>query len=198
MAMLMTDNFIPHECETRKRRRVEQGDTNSFEDTTITINPVQQVDRLCMIAPNFNCAAVLNDQVNRLQLSNLLHEYKAVVLFFYECDFAPSACNDLQAINRQFERFQSYNTMPLAMSTDTEMVHTAFIAQSGFTPSFPLVADTTRSVSRHFNVINDETGFVKRGAFIIDQTRQVRFSFVLEDNRISHSMDTICAILQNI
>lgn len=28
--------------------------------------------------------------------------------------------------------------MPLAMSTDTEMVHTAFIGQSGFSPSFPL------------------------------------------------------------
>lgn len=84
--MLMTDNFIPHECETRKRRRVEQGDTVSFEETSIGTNPVQQLDRLCMIAPNFNCAAVLNDQVHRLQLSNLLLEYKAVVLFFYECD----------------------------------------------------------------------------------------------------------------
>lgn len=101
------------------------------------------------------------------------------------------------------------------MSTDTEMVHTAFMSQStlGFIPLFPLgknnilsysglsdsyvllVADTTRSVSRHFNVINPETGLARRAAFIIDNTRQVRFSFVIEDNRISHSMDTICTIV---
>lgn len=39
-----------------------------------------------------------------------------------------------------YERFQSLNTMPLAISTDTEMVHTAFMNQPtlGFVPSFPL------------------------------------------------------------
>lgn len=65
-----------------------------------------------------------------------------------------------------------------------------------YTPSYLfIVADTTRSVSHHFDVINPDTGLAQRAAFIIDQARQVRFSFVLEDNRILHSMDTICAIV---
>jgi alkyl hydroperoxide reductase subunit AhpC len=59
------------------------------------------------------------------------------------------------------------------------------------------VADTTGSVSRHFDVIDSKTGLGNRAAFIIDNTRQVRFSFVLEDNRISHSMDTICAFVSH-
>lgn len=100
------------------------------------------------------------------------------------------------------------------MSTDTEMVHKAFLDQPslGFIPSFPLgmlrlvrllmsptdifvVSDTTRSVSRHFGMINSETGLAQRSAFIIDSTRQVRFSFVVEDERLSHSIDTICNIV---
>jgi hypothetical protein len=36
---------------------------------------------------------------------------------------------------------------------------------------------------------------LNRAAFIIDKTRQVRFSFILEDDRISHSIDTICAVV---
>lgn len=82
MALLMTDNFMPPECETRKRRRLESGEQS---DQHILINPVQ-IDRLCMTAPNFNCAAVLNNEISRLQLSSLFLKYKAVVLFFYECD----------------------------------------------------------------------------------------------------------------
>ncbi|KAI8078476.1 thioredoxin-like protein [Thamnidium elegans] len=194
--MLITDIYTPIDNEVRKRRRVEHGEQQEL--SCIGINPALQTNRVNMVAPDFNCSSVFNNELNRLQLSVLLSKHKAVILFFYECDFAPSACNDLQRINNHFDRFQSLNTLPLAMSTDTEMVHTAFLNQSalGFTPSFPLLSDTTRSVSRHFNVINNETGLARRAAFIIDKTRQVRFSFVLEDNRISHSMDTICAILQ--
>lgn len=51
----------------------------------------------------------------------------------------------------------------------------------------------TRSVSRHFNVVN--AGSLQRTAFIIDKTRQVRFSFIVEDDRLNHSMHTICNIV---
>ncbi|KAI8984208.1 thioredoxin-like protein [Mycotypha africana] len=148
-----------------------------------------------LVAPDFNCAAVFNNEIFRLQLSNLLNTHKAVVLFFYESDFA---VNDISLISRHYERLQHLNSVPLAMSTDTEMVHAAFLRSSlTFSPPFPLVADTTRSVSRHFNVINPDSGLTQRSAFIIDRSRKVRFSFVLEDSRLSHSIDTICNILQS-
>lgn len=57
-----------------------------------------------------------------------------------------------------------------------------------------IVCDQTHSVSRHFNIIqsNNDTN---RAVFIIDKTRKIRFSFVIEDDRISHSMNTICSIV---
>jgi peroxiredoxin (alkyl hydroperoxide reductase subunit C) len=87
------------------------------------------------------------------------------------------------------------------MSTDTDVSHKQFIAQS-FSKNnpllFPLATDVTRSVSRHFNVINSEIGTTQRAAFVIDRTRQVRFSFIIEDRRLNHSMHTICTILQTL
>ncbi|CAO3640215.1 unnamed protein product [Mucor fragilis] len=211
MTMLMTENSFTAtslDCEVsnRKRRRVEDGASNTLETNStstatslLMVNPVtQQFNRQNMVAPDFNCSAVLHNEITRLQLSNLFLRYKAVVLFFYGCDFTPTACKDLALIQNNFERLASLNTLPLAMSTDTEMVHKAFLDQPslGFIPSFPLVSDTTRSVSRHFGMINSETGLAQRSAFIIDSTRQVRFSFVVEDERLSHSIDTICNILR--
>lgn len=206
MTLLMTE--VPHvDCTTaatRKRRRMEhEDDTEQVQSDSMaakSINPVNQVNPISMIAPDFNCAAVLNNEICRVQLSTLLTKHKAVILFFYECDFTPSACKDLLSINNYYERFMSLNALPIAMSTDTEMVHTAFMNQPtlGFTPSFPLVADTTRSVSGHFNVIDPNTGLGNRAVYIIDSSRQVQFSFVIEDNRISHSMDTICAMLHRL
>jgi hypothetical protein len=57
-------------------------------------------------------------------------------------------------------------------------------------------SDVTRSVSRHFNVITSEKP--QRAAFIIDRTRQVRFSFIVQDHRLDHSIHTICTIVSFI
>lgn len=101
------------------------------------------------------------------------------------------------------------------MSIDTDISHRKFIEQSFPTtlPLFPLgkkhiplfsscgltytiATDLTRSVSRYFNVINSETGSTQRAAFIIDRTRQIRFSFIVQDHRLNHSMHTICNIVR--
>lgn len=99
MTMLMTENSFTAtslDCEVsnRKRRRVEDGASNTLETNStstatslLMVNPVtQQFNRQNMVAPDFNCSAVLHNEITRLQLSNLFLRYKAVVLFFYGCD----------------------------------------------------------------------------------------------------------------
>ncbi|CAO3648991.1 unnamed protein product [Mucor hiemalis] len=138
MTLLMAE--APLNCTTRKRRRADHDDEVQSNSMAAKLNPVHQINPINMIAPDFNCAAVLENEICRVQLSTLLTKHKAVVLFFYECDFTPSACKDLLSINNYYERFMALNALPIAMSTDTEMVHTAFMSQPtlGFTPSFPL------------------------------------------------------------
>lgn len=73
------------ETSTKKKRRVVENINNS--EANIFINPVsQQLNKPNMVAPDFNCAAYINNESIRIQLSNLLYKYKAVVLFFYEAD----------------------------------------------------------------------------------------------------------------
>ena len=94
MTMLMTENsFTTLDCDAsnRKRRRVEDGENameaSSVAATSLMINPVtQQFNRQNMVAPDFNCSAVLHNEIKRLQLSSLFLKYKAIVLFFYACD----------------------------------------------------------------------------------------------------------------
>lgn len=87
MALLMTESYVQLDCtQNRKRRRVDPDDVHSNSMAAKSINPVHQLDPINMIAPDFNCAAVFNKEINRVQLSTVLSQHKAVVLFFYECD----------------------------------------------------------------------------------------------------------------
>ncbi|KAI7879595.1 hypothetical protein K492DRAFT_237845 [Lichtheimia hyalospora FSU 10163] len=59
---------------------------------------------------------------------------------------------------------------------------------------YPLLSDITRSVSRYFNVLDATNGSAKRAAFILDPRRRIRYSFMLDDDRINHSINTIIAL----
>jgi hypothetical protein len=86
MAVLIADNYSQVECN-RKRRRLENEENNKNEPSVVgSINPLCQTNRLNMVVPDFNCPAVLNGAIKRLQLSELFQSNKAVVLFFYPCD----------------------------------------------------------------------------------------------------------------
>lgn len=100
MTLLVTEsNFHSHDnnevnSSKKKRRTVDAIDitestNNSDSHNSIMINPVtQQFNKPNMVAPDFNCGAIVNNgyEFIRIQLSNLLLQYKAVVLFFYGSD----------------------------------------------------------------------------------------------------------------
>lgn len=82
--MLISNIPVSIDCEVRKRRRIENEERQELSSSGM--NPVFQTNRVNMVAPDFNCAAVFNNELSRLQLSTILSKHKAVVLFFYECD----------------------------------------------------------------------------------------------------------------
>ncbi|KAI9303798.1 thioredoxin-like protein [Cunninghamella echinulata] len=178
---------------------------------TKAINPVYQSNSL-VVAPDFNCSATIQPAFEniyalfqcqssfRFQLSFLLQRVDAIVLFFYGKDFTSVSDNDLLSISANMERFKKYNTLPLAISIDSEESHQSYLNHfmdkyQELLP-FPLLSDPTRSIIRHFNVLDFKTGFANRAVFIIDRKRQIEFSFVLGDDRILHSMNTIITMLQ--
>ncbi|KAI8334680.1 thioredoxin-like protein [Chlamydoabsidia padenii] len=100
------------------------------------------------------------------------------------------------------DRFEHHSALPIAISIDSEQVHQSYLQhtldQDNEILPFPLLSDPTRSIVRHFNVLNPTTGAANRAVFIIDQARQIQFSFILGDDRIVHSMDTLMTMLQMI
>ncbi|KAF7725581.1 hypothetical protein EC973_009536 [Apophysomyces ossiformis] len=136
--MLVTTAADLSEDIRRKRRRVED---QKEGDQLIMISP--PTNPSMMLATDFNNAAVYKNQIIRIQLSSVLANFKAVVLFFYGCDFTAMARADLSLIDANYQRFEALGTLPLAMSTDTEVVHQAFATRGSpdgleQPPNFPL------------------------------------------------------------
>lgn len=75
----MSKHNVTFEDPVNKRTR---HDTAIDHTTDIGWNPLLNRDNTAMVAPDFNCSAVVRGEINRFQLSSYSSSYKAVVLFF--------------------------------------------------------------------------------------------------------------------
>ncbi|CAO3615764.1 unnamed protein product [Cunninghamella echinulata] len=157
--------------------------------------------------PDFNCMAYFNTEIYTLYLSQLLKNYSFVVLFFYECDFKSSAVNDIELVRKHYKGFINERSLPIMISTDTANVHRAFFSskiQGALKPlPFPILADTTRLISRYFKVLNEKTGNPERSVFVIDSNQIVKYKntpsclFKEDPYTMSHVFNAITRISQN-
>ncbi|CAO3600008.1 unnamed protein product [Absidia cylindrospora] len=161
--------------------------------------------RSCMtnLVPDFECNAFYQGQVVDIRLSNLLEQYNSVVLFFYERDFTANSLRDVEQVREHYDEFAAKNSLPIMISTDTAMVHRGFCsteAQGGlsYQPEFPMLGDTTRLITRHFDVLNNDTGNARRSVFVIDHHHKVKYSFMPLDSEQPFSMPVILSIAGNV
>ena len=147
-------------------------------------------------APGFTAAAVLNgnDIVEDFTLEQFKGKY--VVLFFYPKDFTFVCPTELYAFQERLEDFKSRNVEVIAVSTDTEQSHWGWLQLAkdkggiqGIT--YPLVADTNKTISTNYDVLagdwdfNEEGEMIAegeliayRGLFLIDREGVVRHQLV--------------------
>ncbi len=147
-------------------------------------------------APGFSAAAVTNgnDIVTDFTLEQFKGKY--VILFFYPKDFTFVCPTELYAFQEKLEEFKSRNVEVIGVSTDTEQSHWGWLNMAknaggikGVT--YPLVADTNKTISTNYDVLagdwdyNEEgemtaTGelIAYRGLFLIDKEGTVRHQLV--------------------
>ena len=147
-------------------------------------------------APSFSASAVINGNeiVNDFTLEQFKGKY--VVLFFYPKDFTFVCPTELFAFQAKLDEFKSKNVEVIAVSTDTEQSHWGWLQMAknaggieGVT--YPLVADTNKTISMNYDVLagdfdwNEEgemtaTGelIAYRGLFLIDKEGVVRHQLV--------------------
>ncbi len=148
-------------------------------------------------APSFKANAVVNggEFVNNFSLDQYLGK-KYVVFFFYPKDFTFVCPTELHAFQNEIAAFESRDCAVVACSTDTEQSHWGWMQvdkKNGGIKGikYPIVADTNKSISANFDVLNGEFFFNEdgmmeasseliayRGLFIIDKEGVVQHQLV--------------------
>ena len=125
-------------------------------------------------APLFNAKAVINGSeiVDDFSLDQFIGK-KYVVLFFYPKDFTFVCPTELHAFQRRLKEFEKRNVAVVAVSTDTEQSHWGWLQMDkkaggikGVT--YPIVADTNKTIATNYDVIVGDWDFNEEGQMIAD------------------------------
>ncbi len=148
-------------------------------------------------APSFSAGAVVNGMeiVNDFSLDQYIGK-NHVVFFFYPKDFTFVCPSELHAFQAKLEEFESKGVKVVACSTDTEESHWGWLNvdknQGGIKGvKYPIVADTTKTISEAFGVLAGEYEYdvegnmtasgpmiAYRGLFLIDKEGTVMHQVV--------------------
>ena len=148
-------------------------------------------------APDFTAKAVLgNNIIEDFTLS--AHRGKYVVLFFYPLDFTFVCPSEIIAFDKALDRFKEKNAEVIGVSVDSEFTHFAWkntaVEDGGIGQiRYPLVADLSKSISRDYGVLLDDS-VALRGLFLIDKEGVVRHALV-NDLPLGWNVDEALRIL---
>ena len=139
--------------------------------------------------PSFNLKAVDGKPASKLNINNafinLSHEsYEGqwLVLFFYPKDFTFVCPTEIAGFGALNSEFQAANAQLLGASTDSEFVHLAWKKQHTDLNNlpFPLLSDVKRELTSALGILDHQEGIAQRGVFIIDPSRNIRFTMVTD------------------
>ena len=125
-------------------------------------------------APTFTAPAVINGDeiVENFSLEQYIGN-KYVVFFFYPKDFTFVCPTEILAFQEKLAEFEKRDVAVVGCSTDTEETHLAWL----MTPkdkggiegvTYPMVADTAKTISTAFDVLAGEYDYDEEGNMIFD------------------------------
>ena len=150
-------------------------------------------------APDFEMASTKNLQ--KLNDPVKLSDYRGkwVVLLFYPLDFTFVCPTELTAFSDRYADFEGIGAEVIGVSTDSVYSHRAWLQ----TPrdkggveglSYPLAADSTKTVSRDYGVLIEDKGIALRGLFVIDPEGILRYK-VVHDLNIGRSAEETLRVI---
>ncbi len=148
-------------------------------------------------APAFKAPAIINGNeiVEEFSLEQYLGE-KEVILFFYTKDFSFLCPTEITEYQRLLPEFEKRKVAVVGISTDTEESHLAWLTtprKSGGIEgvTYPLVADTSKTIASNFGVLGGDWDYNEegelifegapvalRGTFLIDKEGFIRHEYV--------------------
>lgn len=156
-------------------------------------------------APMFKAKAVLHDKFVDVSLEEYSKKGMWTVLLFYPFDFTFVCPTEIISFSEKNEEFAKIKTQVLAISTDSHHTHLAWVrtprSEGGVGDlSIPLVADTSKTISKAYGVLVDDEhddmyGAALRGLFIIDPNGLLR-SIQVNDDQVGRSVEETIRLLQ--
>lgn len=123
-----------------------------------------------------------------------------VFFFSHPADFTPVCTTEMGRTAQLAKKFESRNTKPLGLSTDTVAEHMKWIDDVNSTQNtdlqFPIIADADLTVSRLFDMIHPEESKTEavRSVFIIDPDKKIRLTMTYPMN-VGRNFDEILRVI---
>ena len=155
---------------------------------------------VCKHAADFSSKTVLSDGTISEDFN--FKEYiqgQYSVLFFYPLDFTFVCPTEIIAFSNRVEEFKALNTEVVGVSVDSHFTHKAWrntpLEKGGIGEiNFPLVGDLSKSISKDYGVLLDES-IALRATFIIDRNFIIRHQSV-NDLPLGRNVDEILRLIR--
>lgn len=147
-------------------------------------------------APNFeHITAYHNGEFTKVSLSD--YKGKWLVFFMYPRDFTFVCPTEIRAFGKHEAEFKEMEAEVLACSTDSEWSHKAWFEKDLPEVKYAILADTTQSVSKDYQVLNEDDGSAERGLFIIDPDGIIKYVLISAGN-VGRSVTETLRVLKAI
>lgn len=148
-----------------------------------------------MDAPEFKVEAYHNGDFKTVTNKDI--EGKWAIFFFYPADFTFVCPTELGDLASKYEEFQKMGVEVYSVSTDTHFTHMAWHQSSETikTINFPMLADPTGLLCRHFGVMIEEAGLADRGTFVVNPEGKVKIA-EYNDGGIGRNADELLRKVQ--
>lgn len=92
------------------------------------------------------------------------------IVVFYPADFTFVCPTELEDVQNHYETFKELGAEVYSVSTDTHFVHKAWHDHSDAISKleYIMIGDPSQTISRNFDVLDEELGLAQRGTFLID------------------------------
>lgn len=124
------------------------------------------------------------------------NQNKWMVMFWYPKDFTFVCPTEIAEFNKNYEEFRDRDALLVGASTDSEYVHVAWRKHHDDLSDlkFPLLADTSKSLSEELGILEAEEKIAYRATFIVDPQGIIRFVSV-NDLNVGRNVKEVLRVL---
>lgn len=146
-------------------------------------------------APDWSAIAHVNGEETNLSSADLKNRW--YLLYWYPLDFTFVCPTEIAGFQSLLGEFELDEVSVVGVSTDSFYSHKAWFSSEAFPEKIthPIIADTNHSVSKAFDVLNEEKGIALRATVLVDGDGVVR-SYCVNDTEVGRSPKEVLRTVQ--